>query len=883
MQASENNILYQLTNVGASPQQSQERSPLKTPKVSSAGGTPSRDGSITPSPSSKGKKWTDKFAKFQRHSDKKKTTNSPSANRGISNSPVVSQTVSPLSNSHGIRTSSLPRPPNTFEFGVSLTPPPKIGPFGHRRSNTSNKKSFLNEYCTVCDEPILNRGNGERIIELECGHISHQECLLVSFENSSGYSSNDFFSIFPRCTKCQNEKNMENRCIPKNAELKDRLISIFLITGSTRRHSESSVSPLQSLQSPLIPNIFPTLQQPSFLSLPRGQVSSQAIPPPQNHILRTPDPVLDGIRLASAPGKARKQSAPEARREWPVPQFQQSTRTSLISQPDTKNYSVSTFDKLPLYVLRAHFIEILIKNFTTLSDWQIDEEFGLLRLVDHLMMSRDGLGYNDCWCMLFEKALVVAPLAYEIKTEQDGSLNVVLQDFHIYKSVANVRVDTVESSVLKWTFPETKFSPWEEVYVTEALNTDSSQVIQKWISALLDLEVEFNDKYFTSTLPLPPIMKNDIQSSRFSTSLMGLVNPTKVVEFSSNQRNSVIIRRGFKLSEDHGVTMTATDTIQSAMTNISSILSLKRGKPDDLVVVLQLDFDKIDVKIDSLVIFNSLKALVLKFPDLKICIVDSRGIVKTHGRVRKLITTVKDLENMQKPSGSNRFEPIWLKNLLYPNTPLTNLGIAVISNTPMDTQKSCLLKDYSCFTNEGRRRPKELKIKVGYLNSDYSDKISELLELESWNDFLEALSYSFSLAFGDDDDDNDDDDEISSVEEDLTDSENDHPLSDTHSISSKKSTTTILIASPFDTSENNTRSVLSNNENNHFTTGSYSNSLKPLVNSEEHSRGKIPNKNIQDGCDFLLKDIERAIHEIDQVSSPSHTESSGHPVLYQYL
>ncbi|CAR26809.1 ZYRO0C02002p [Zygosaccharomyces rouxii] len=881
MQAPEDNIIYQLTNIGASQQPSQQRSPLKTPKASSAGSTPSRDGSITPSPSSRGKKWADRFAKFQRHSDKKRTAHSPSTNRGVSISPVVSQTLSPLGNSHGLRTSSLPRPPDTFEFGLNLTPPPKMGPFSHRRSNTSNKKSFLNEYCTVCDEPILNRGSGERIIELECGHISHQECLLVSFENSGGYSPNDFFSIFPPCTKCHNDKNIENRCIPKNAELKDRLISIFLINGSARRHSEPSTSPTQQLQPPLVLNNFPTLQQTPHISSPRGQMSSQAIPSAQNHALRTPDSILGGMRLASVPPKARKKSAPEIRREWPVPQFQPSIRVSLVLQPDTKNYSVSTSDKLQLYVLRAHYIEILMKNFPTLSDWQIDEEFGLLRLVDHLMMSRDGVDYNDCWCMLFEKALVVAPLADGVKTKQDGSLNVKLKEFHVYKSVANVRVDTVESSVLKWTFPKTEFSSWQEVYVTETLNTDASQVIQKWISALLDHEQEFNDKYFTSTLPLPPIMRNDTQSSHLSTSLMGLITPTKMVELASNERSSVIIRRGFKLSEEQGATLSATGSIQSAMTNISSILSLKRERPDELVVVLQLDFEKIRTKNNSLVIFNSLKALVLKFPDMKICIVDSGGFVRTLGRTKDVISTVEDLEDAQKLSEGNRFEPIWLKNSLYPDTTLKGLGIAIVSNTPMDTQKSCLLKDYSCFTNEGRRRPRELKIKVGYLNLDYSDKVGELVELESWNNFLEALSYSFGLAFGDDDDD-----DVSSIEEDLTDSENEHPLDDTRSMSSNESTTTILIASPFDASESNARSILGDNEDSHFATGSYSSSLKPSVNSypQERYREKAPNKNIQDGCDFLLEDIERAIREIDQVSSPSHTESSSHPsVLYQYL
>lgn len=881
MHAPGDNIIYQLTNIGASQQVPQQKSPLKTPKASSAGSTPSRDRSVTPSPSSRGKKWADRLAKFQRHSDKKKSAYSPSTNRGVSTSPVVSQTISPPSNSHGIRTSSLPRPPDTGESGISLVPPPKISAFGNRRTNTFNKKSFLNEFCTVCDEPVLNRSIGERIIELECGHISHQECLLVSFENSSGYDPNDFFSIFPPCTKCHNTKNVKNHCIPKNDELKDRLISMFLINGNARRHSEPVSSPSRSIQgSPTTSNNFP-ISKSRGLSSQGVIVSSQAILSPQQHTLRTPDLIAGGMRLSSVPPKARKRSAPEVRREWPVSQFQPSIRDSLFSQPKTENYSISRSDKLPLYVLRAHFIEILMNNFTSLFDWKIDEEFGLLRLVDHLMMSKDGLEYHDCWCMLFEKALIVTPLVDGVKTKQDGSLDVVLQDLHIYKPVASVKVDTVESSVLKWTFPKTESSSSQEIYVTETLNTDASQVIQKWISALLDPELEFNDNFFTSTLPLPPIMRNDSQSRHLSASLMGLVNPMKVVELASNTRNSVIIRKGYKLSEEMGATISATGTMQSNLTNISSILSLKRDRPDELILILQLDFDKIMKKNESLILFNSLRALGLKFPEMKICLVDSEGFVKTYGRTNDKILTMEDLTNLQKLPRSNRFEPTWLRRALYADDTLKNLGVAIISNASMDVQKSCLLKNYKCFTSEGRRRPRELKIKVGYLNLDYSDKVGELVEIESWNDFLEALSYSFGLAFGDDDDE-----DMSSVKEGFTDSENEHAMDGTTSISSNESTTTILIASPFDGGENNSHSLLDGSERGHFATGSYTSSLKGATNSysQENMKGESPNKNIQDGCDFLLEDIERAIHEIDQVSSPTHTEASSHPsALYQYL
>ncbi|CDF87378.1 BN860_05028g1_1 [Zygosaccharomyces bailii CLIB 213] len=891
MQQPGDDIIQQLTNVSAS----QFRSPRRTPETHSAGSTPSRDGSITPSPSSRGKKWTERLAKFQRHSDKKKTTISPSSCRTVSMSPVVSQTISPNGNLYGQRTSSLPRPPQGFESGVRLSPP-KIGSFGHKRTSTSSKKSFLNEYCTVCDEPVLNRSSGERIVELECGHISHQECLLVSFEGTTVVNPTDFFSIFPPCTKCRAHGASKSRCIPKNDELKDRLISIFLIGGNGRRHSEPSNSPLQSMptmqlsQPPMLANLSAnfgfnsSIFQSPRLSSPRVAVYSQALPSPQQN-LRTPGSSAGGIKLASVPFRARNQSEPHVRRDLPIAQTELSAaqsivRDSVISLGCTENYSSSTSDKLLLYLLRSYFIGILLKNFSTLSDWKIDDEFGLLRLVDNLMVSKDGHNYQGSWCMLFEKALVVASLRDGVNVKADGSLDVSLMGLQVYKPMTDVKVDIVESSVLKWTLKDTDTSTWNEIYVTETLHTDTSQIIQKWISALLNFDLEFNDKYFTSTFQLPLIMRNSNHAADLSDNLTALVTPTRVMELASNKRSSVIVRRGFRLSEEQSATMNSTGTLQSTMTNISSILSLKRERPDELVVVLQLDYDKVCSQKCQLVIFNSLKALGIKFHNMKICIVDTEGFVKTCGAAEEMFCTVDDLMNSASLPQEAKFEPVWLKSTLYADGPLKSLGIAVVSNTCMDSQTSCLLRDYSCFTNVGRRRPKELKIKVGYLNLDYSDKIGELIEVESWDNFLEALTYSFGLTFGDDDDEGD-----MSAEEQLTDSGNEHD-SDAHSISSIESTTTILIASPFDSSESNARVYLDDNENSHFVPTSYSSPLgrKPSSYSQDFPPENISNRSIQEGCDFLLEDIERAIHEIDQVSSPSHAEEKDHTsVLYQYI
>ena len=162
--SSNDSIIFQLTNIGALQREPQ----FQTPKKSSSSGP------LTP-PSSKGKWWTP-FSERR-----------PSPTR-----PFPS------------RTDSLPRP--TFNL------PPR-----------TPKRSFLNSVCTVCDEPIFTRGSGERIIELECGHISHQECLVVSFDESRG--ADEILEMFPKCKMCGSDV----RCLPKNRDFKDKLISEYLI------------------------------------------------------------------------------------------------------------------------------------------------------------------------------------------------------------------------------------------------------------------------------------------------------------------------------------------------------------------------------------------------------------------------------------------------------------------------------------------------------------------------------------------------------------------------------------------------------------------------------------------------------------------------------
>lgn len=808
---------------------------------------------------------------------------------------------------HASRTSSLPRPTSalfkTDACGVSRTAPssshsvqlvkptsgPRVLPFGYPKSS---KKSFLNEVCTVCDEPIFNRSNGERIVELECGHISHQECLLISFESSIDFDSDNFYTIFPQCSRCKDQDCKGNRCVPKNHDLKDKLISEFLLTKKARL-SESQVHTARTAPPPLI----------RFLSSPVMTMSHQLERKP--FVPRTSDHASD-FPLASA--KARNEGIisrrSNKRKEYSsyspyveriakgssfaasssiVSSVNDGDSTLSVDYPQSSRGSKLLLDKSPLPLLRTFFISKLLDSFKSrIIDWQIDATCGLLRLVDRLMVSKGGSVYTNCWCFLFEKVIIVVSLSKETETDP---LEVKFDSFQIYGPISNVRVDTVEASIIKCTIQEAESSLTQELFLTETLNTDTSEIIQKWISGLLDHDLIFNELNFTSTLPLPPTMRKlESKNSEERSSFAGLVSPTKVVEMATldEARNSIIVKRGFHIPLGHNLTTNKTDTIETVMTTISSILSLKRDRPSDLVIVLQLEFNKMKQDESLTTIYNSLKALVIKYPYLKTCVVDSNGHVLTYALSEQKCFDSNNLAALELQKSELKFDPEKLKEALYPSGVIHNVGIAVVSNSPMEMGKSCLLMDFKCFTCSGRRRPNELKIKVGYLNVDYSDQINELVEVGSWDFFLEALSYSFSLDFGDDEDDEVSDGEEEASDEDLEDNES-------NSFSDGGSTTTIPVGSPLGNhSDSETKSLIWEINDPPV--------INPVSTPEENSKppiysallsdgyiSKSPNT-VEDVWDPLLNDIERAIQEIREFGSTTPTENKNRQsVLYNYL
>ncbi|CCE93185.1 Ste5p TDEL_0F03740 [Torulaspora delbrueckii] len=734
--SSNDSIIFQLTNIGALQREPQ----FQTPKKSSSSGP------LTP-PSSKGKWWTP-FSERR-----------PSPTR-----PFPS------------RTDSLPRP--TFNL------PPR-----------TPKRSFLNSVCTVCDEPIFTRGSGERIIELECGHISHQECLVVSFDESRG--ADEILEMFPKCKMCGSDV----RCLPKNRDFKDKLISEYLIRS-------------RSLRPGLVP------------ATARSTRSDVQVP------------LASGRYIDSRPRKKFSLSTPQVRQISKRPLLPSvADLNSIISQDNSFCDAKSVAD---LSHLRASHIAVLSANFKDKL------QYGNLRLVDKLAVSRDGVNFTTCACYLFETALAVADLVSE-------GPELLLQDLELFTPISDVKVETVEKSVFKCTIR------CQELYLTESLDTETTQIIQKWISGLLNQELVFDEQNFTSTLHRDQAMSDSLASLQAS--------------------DSVIIRRGTRISVI-GNELNKRDTIGTVMTTVSSILSLKRDRPDELIVVLQWNLKETNNGL-ALDIYNNVRALSLTYRDLKVCIVNEEGRVANHALAKDFFTTSDRVLGLKDNNGTVRFDPKWLKNTFYPGNITANIGIAVISDISLESDKSCLLMDYKPFARVGRRRPNELKVKIGYLllNVDYSKRIEELVEVGSWNQILEALSYSFSLAFGDDDEDDDYDDDFSDEEE--SEAKKDEPFHE-ETESHYKTMKTVLIESDTDEA-NSTRSLSLEHEIPTSTDGQILNLEQEAATSRIKRAGSQSAKRAERGWDPLFEDIESAIRELQRGKSASPETAGRQNELYNYL
>lgn len=907
-------------------------------------------------PSSKTKKWTTKFIKPQRINEKRKkeiinistpleTTLNPQFQRSISTQSLkdvykienmkektfnngnlktayslndnLSQSRTPVSTSTlRINSTSDNYSPLKSSFSTSFTvehlskydlsnqSTPGHYPISRSIPNRT-KRSFIKEKCTLCNESISNKSIGERIMELECKHLCHEECLSVSIDNLSTTSSLDFHNSFPQCNKCFEEKGKVRKCIPKNEDLKDRLLSNILMNTSS-----SSPVTFQSIDTPAQTRF-------SALTTPVNQIQSQVIfqqspnsvphstnqelfnislsePPMKRFSLNNfaTNNNMHDLKLAELENSGKNQISRLRNDSFTLPCFSEGTNqldTDVISAITTNTNTLSNLTNDQLPIIRSFFTQLLLENFRDeLSDWQLDEEFGLLRIVDKLLVSYDNSNYDTSWCFLFSRVFVVATIDESSNTFSDNIISETkLKNLIIFDHLKDINVQTINSSTLLVSEKNnTSLFSEKKAYLKQSLINNTSNILQKWISGLLNKEMVFNEKNITSTLELPLIIKSKSTDDDNRETFASLINPTKIMELSSLKRSSgnIFLRRSIVVEKNNKMSNPA-DTLLSMKTSISSILSFKRERPDELFIVLQIDFNKLNEDNDCYIIVNSLKALTLALPQSKICVVNHNGfILKSYFSIKEHIN-IESFKEWAQLSPIKKFDPLLLRKELYPSVLTSNIGIVIMSNSVMKEESSCLMKNYSCFSKTGRHTPNELKIKIGYLNVDYSSKIEELFEVDTWDCVLETICYSYNISF-----EGEDDYGIDSMFSDRYSFNNDSIFFEKAENNDNKSIMTLHISTPIITNANisfykstNSLNKCTNNyinlgmPNNSAEETTLSSSSEPVISKEFLSSNTIEQDSMAlNRIDKTIKDTQS--HNITKIDGSKNDER-----FYDYI
>ena len=362
--------------------------------------------------------------------------------------------------------------------------------------------------------------------------------------------------------------------------------------------------------------------------------------------------------------------------------------------------------------------ELIEKHSDQLNKKNIDSDLGLLRIsnvfeVCKVLENRSKNTFYLCKCYLFEKMLIL-----------DFFDKRIAKEFQMIKITSeSINVDAVNRYVFR---VSCLTSTDINIFQFRSLDKKDSKVLEKWISALLNFNLEFYDE------PFPVNNDNKKFASTFNTT-------------DKNEEND-----GNLLFQDF--------IIKKSNNEVSTTLPIKSySEVEDLILILQLDSEK-KIKIsENFNLVNSIKSLndyfTKKQKTLKFVILDQKLKVLCVGSSKDVLNQLNGRMKFEQIRGKKFTESFWSNSVLqkyFISTEDSKLNIVVMSNTEMNVEQNCLFKDFyaSSFENV-------LKVHVGFLNIDYSEEINDLVEINTWFDLMEILCFSLNLEFGQDDLDND--------------------------------------------------------------------------------------------------------------------------------
>ncbi|OBA28542.1 hypothetical protein HANVADRAFT_54904 [Hanseniaspora valbyensis NRRL Y-1626] len=393
----------------------------------------------------------------------------------------------------------------------------------------------------------------------------------------------------------------------------------------------------------------------------------------------------------------------------------QSVTNSILNSHHSLTITSDNLIKLVSYRLKT-VQELIDRHPNELNKKNIDSDLGLLRIVDIFNVSElleKNQTYEICKCFLFEKMLL---LEYD---------NGKFQKIKITNE--SVNVEAVDSDI----FRVSCLSAADiNIFIFKLTNQDF-QKLEKWVSALLNFDLEFHEETLSS---LPESKKNNTNNNVLIDNVDN--NDGKKIVDSID----MIVKRG---------------DLQ-----ISNLMPIKNNlKPKDLIVVLQIDSQKLIKKSENHNLINSIKALKnyyeLKKGIFRIVVLDETLKILSIGTANDILCQLNGLISFTQIRGKKLNGNLWSSLVMqkYYSETENDIGIVVLSNSEMKENTNCLFKDF--FGSQENL----LKVHIGYLNVDYSDFITDLVEINTWMDLMEIICYSFDIEFGQDDCDDEEEEE----------------------------------------------------------------------------------------------------------------------------
>ncbi|KAL6927014.1 hypothetical protein ACO0SA_004100 [Hanseniaspora valbyensis] len=393
----------------------------------------------------------------------------------------------------------------------------------------------------------------------------------------------------------------------------------------------------------------------------------------------------------------------------------QSVTNSLLNSHHSLTITSDNLIKLVSYRLKT-VQELIDRHPNELNKKHIDSDLGLLRIVDTFNVSQlleKNQTYEICKCFLFEKMLL---LEYD---------NGKFQKIKITNE--SVNVEAVDSDI----FRVSCLSAADINIFNFKLTNQDFQKLEKWVSALLNFDLEFHEETLSS---LPESKKDNTNKSVQIDTFDNDDDGKKIVDSID-----MIVKRG---------------DLQ-----ISNLMPIKNNlKPKDLIVVLQIDSQRLIKKSENHNLINSIKALKnyyeLKKGIFRIVVLDETLKILSIGAANDILCQLNGLISFSQIRGKKLNGNLWSSLVMqkYYSETENDIGIVVLSNSEMNEHTNCLFKDF--FGSQENL----LKVHIGYLNVDYSDFITDLVEINTCMDLMEIICYSFDIEFGQDDCDNDESD-----------------------------------------------------------------------------------------------------------------------------